>query len=178
MSDWNVVATLRGSEFRKATRLLGEFGRVERTPYYNVVVAEVADPRKLLESLDERLGHARDASAPIASVIPVTRTFRFQGEADLEAKANEVMRGLAPSLAGKSFHVRVHHRGARGVSGRDLEQKLAGVVLDALSEAGASGRIKFADPDAIVDVELVGARAGVSMWTRDELRQFPILHLD
>jgi tRNA(Ser,Leu) C12 N-acetylase TAN1 len=47
-----------------------------------------------------------------------------------------------------------------------------------LAAAGTPGSISFDDPDAIVAIESVGQRAGVSLWTREDLRRYPFLRLD
>jgi tRNA(Ser,Leu) C12 N-acetylase TAN1 len=38
--------------------------------------------------------------------------------------------------------------------------------------------IDFQDPDAILAVETVGQRGGLSLWTREQLRTYPFLGLD
>jgi tRNA(Ser,Leu) C12 N-acetylase TAN1 len=47
-----------------------------------------------------------------------------------------------------------------------------------LEMAGAEGEITFEDPDAILALETVGTRAGLSLWTREDLQRYPLLHLD
>jgi hypothetical protein len=43
---------------------------------------------------------------------------------------------------------------------------------------GNPGRITFADPDAILALETVDCRAGLSLWSREDLQRYPFLHLD
>jgi hypothetical protein len=50
--------------------------------------------------------------------------------------------------------------------------------LEALRATGSPGRIVFDDPDAVVVVEAVGDRAGLSAWGREDLQRYPFLHLD
>jgi hypothetical protein len=45
-------------------------------------------------------------------------------------------------------------------------------VLDAL---GTPGRISFAGPDAILQIETIDGHAGVSLWRREDLRRCPFL---
>jgi hypothetical protein len=52
------------------------------------------------------------------------------------------------------------------------------VLLEALAQAGTPGQITFDDPDAIVAVETVGNRAGLALWTREDLQRYPFLNLD
>ena len=82
-------------------------------------------------------------------------------------------------LAQSAFHVRMHRRGFKGrLSSQDEERFLDSVLLAALEEAGTPGRITFEDPDAIISVETVGQRAGMSFWRRDDLERYPFLRLD
>jgi tRNA(Ser,Leu) C12 N-acetylase TAN1 len=82
-------------------------------------------------------------------------------------------------LAGKRFHVRMHRRGMKGrLSSQAEERHLSEVLLAALEEAGTPGRVAFEDPDAVVAVETVGAGAGLSLWSREALHQYPFLKLD
>jgi tRNA(Ser,Leu) C12 N-acetylase TAN1 len=37
--------------------------------------------------------------------------------------------------------------------------------------------VVFDDPDAILSVDTVGDRAGLALWTREELRRYPFLGL-
>ncbi len=170
MDDWNVVATIRGDGFRQAVRTLQPFGRVKRTRFYNVLVADVGDPDAMLDEIG--------TSPSLASVIPVRRTFEFETKDELEANAKPILEALAPELDGRAFHVRVHHRGVSGMSSRDEERVLDIHLLEVLEHRGGPGRIRFDDPDAIIAVEILGHRCGISLWTRDDLRRHPILHLD
>ena len=47
-----------------------------------------------------------------------------------------------------------------------------------LARGGTIGKISFEDPDAVVSLETVGPRVGLSLWTREELERYPLLHLD
>ena len=64
------------------------------------------------------------------------------------------------------------------MSSQEEEQLMDKVLLEALETAGTPGSITFDDPDAIVAIETLGHRAGVSLWTRDDLRRYPFLRLD
>ncbi len=70
-------------------------------------------------------------------------------------------------------------RGLKGVISTQPEERfLDGALLTALAEAGTPGRISFTDPDRVIQIETVDARAGMSLWTRDELCRFPFLGVD
>jgi len=40
---------------------------------------------------------------------------------------------------------------------------------------GSPGRITFTDPDAILQIETIDGRAGVSLWQRDDLQRYTFL---
>jgi tRNA(Ser,Leu) C12 N-acetylase TAN1 len=177
--DWNVLVTTREGGFNRAYRLLREFGPVERTGFLNVLVLRVADPSTILGLLTERSSQEPDLAAVLGRVLPVTRTFTFQSPEEFEARARDAALAWVPDLAGKTFHVRLHRRGFKGrMASPEEERFLDGVLLEALQNAGTSGRITFDDPDAILAVETLGNQAGLSLWTREELRRYPLLRLD
>ena len=111
--------------------------------------------------------------------MPVTHTFTFQTPAIFEEKARETVSPWIPGLAAMGFHIRMHRRGFKGkISSMEEERFLDNFILDALERAGTPGHITFEDPDAIIVVETIGQRAGLSLWTREELQRYPLLHLD
>ena len=179
MRDWNVVVSVHDRQFTRGCRILAQFGRVERTEYYNVLVMKVADRAKFMEALADLVATVPDVLGVISRAAPATETFTFQDAEEFEAKAKQIVLAWLPRLAGKSFHVRLHRRGFRGrLSSQEEERLLDQTLLDALERTGAPGRISFDDPDAILDVETVSNRAGLSLWTREELTRYPFLKLD
>jgi tRNA(Ser,Leu) C12 N-acetylase TAN1 len=72
--------------------------------------------------------------------------------------------------------VRLHRRGFKGVLSTPHEERFLDEAL--LSALGVGGRISFTDPDAVIQIETIGGRAGMSLWTREELRQYPFLGTD
>ena len=51
------------------------------------------------------------------------------------------------------------------------------VLIEALEKRGAAGTISFTDADAVISIETVGQRAGMSLFTREEFARFPFLHV-
>lgn len=179
MQDWNVVISVREGGYPAARDLLREFAEVGRTHYFNVLVAKVADPRALLETLSELSTTVPDIPNFLARVVPLVVTFNFESPEHFETQAREAVLQWADQLAGKSFHVRVHRRGFKHeLPSPQEEQMLAEALLETMDKAGTPGRISFENPDAIVAVETVDDRAGMSLWTRDELSRYPLLGLD
>jgi len=174
--DWNVLVTVRDRGWGKALRLLRPLGEVAETHYYNVLLLRVEQPRRLLDTLLERAAADPAALECLARVAPADGSFEFQTREEFEARASDALRAMAPRLAGKSFHVRLHRRGFKGrISGQAEERALSALLLEELRAAGTPARIAFEDPDAVVAVETVGTQAGVSLWTREDLRRYPFL---
>jgi tRNA(Ser,Leu) C12 N-acetylase TAN1 len=138
---------------------------------------KVPDVDAFLGWLEKVWAESRIADV-VAHVRPVRETFHFQSPEEFETKAKELAQGLAERLAGKSFHVRIHRRGLKGrLSTKDEERSLADAILASLSSSGASARVAFDDPDAVLAADTVGDRAGIALWTRDDLRRYPFLGL-
>jgi tRNA(Ser,Leu) C12 N-acetylase TAN1 len=179
MKDWNVIVTIRDGGFARACALLGEFGAVNRTGLYNVVALRVADVGQFLEALRSRIEAEPGVRSDVGRVAAITQAFSFQSPEDFETHASEVVLQWAPRLAGKKFHVRMHRRGFQGrMSSQQEEHVLDKVLMEALAKTGTPGQIAFDDPDAIIDVETVGNRAGLAFWTREDLQRYPFLNLD
>jgi adenylyl- and sulfurtransferase ThiI len=139
----------------------------------------VDDPKRLLEALAERAAREPDAIALLGRVVPIRSTFPFQSPEEFEARARNAALAFLPELVGKGFHVRMHRHGFKGRLSSQAEERLLGtVLLEAQEKAGIPGRITFEDPDAILAVETVGNQAGLSLWTREDLRRYPFLRLD
>jgi tRNA(Ser,Leu) C12 N-acetylase TAN1 len=179
MHDWNVVVTVNDDHYNAARKILERFGRVDRTDYFNLLLMQVEDPRGLLDALQGEADQDPDSVVPLARVMPVVQTFTFQTAEDFEGKVRKAVWTWLPELGGKSFHLRMHRRGFKGkLSSMDEERFLDTYLLEALEMVGTQGEITFDDPDAILALETVGPRAGLSLWTREDLEHYPLLHLD
>ena len=179
MFDWNVVISVHGEGYRRASQVLGPLGELKSTDYYNVLVMRVEDRGRFLDRLSAIVTAVPDFLQIISRVVPAAEAFSFQSVEDFERQAKAAVLSWLPQLAGKSFHVRMHRRGIKQqMSGQEEERFLDVALLEALQAAGTPGRITFDDPDVIIDVETVGKRAGLSLWTRDDLERYPFLKLD
>jgi tRNA(Ser,Leu) C12 N-acetylase TAN1 len=178
MKDWNVVVSVHDRGFIRACEVLGELGYVGRTEYHNVLVMKVGDIRTFLDDIRQLLAEDPLLSSVFSRVVPVSETFTFQTAEEFEARAEEAALKWVPDLAGKSFYVRMHRRGFKGrISSQVEERRLSGVLMTALEAGGKRVRVSFEDADAVVAVETVGGRAGLSLWTRSELLRYPFLRL-
>lgn len=180
--DWNVITTVYDQRgLRHARRFLSRYGEVARTDFHNVLMLQVPDIEAFLAAMAAALEDNTGIFNDISRMLPAQATFSFASVAEFEDKARSVARQWADRLAGKSFHVRLHRRAgdASAKLRRHTEEVfLDNAILQHLSETGRSGRIRFEDPDYVVDIETVGLRAGMSIWSRDDLRRFPFLHVD
>jgi tRNA(Ser,Leu) C12 N-acetylase TAN1 len=179
MHDWNVVATVHEGGYNQGKRFLEQFGPVHRTDFYNILVMRVGDHQLFLEALRERTERNTEGFTSLARVIPVVETFTFQTPAEFETKSRHAVCAWLPVLANKGFHLRMHRRGLKGkLSSMDEERFLDTYILEALALAGTPGHINFDSPDAIIALESIGPRAGLSLWSSEELERYPCLHLD
>jgi tRNA(Ser,Leu) C12 N-acetylase TAN1 len=179
MRDWNVIVSVREGGYHRARKLLREFGAVSPSGFLNVLVMRVDNPKSVLEALAERSAKEPDALAFLGRVVPVRSTFTFQSPEQFEAWACDAALAFLPELAAKGFHVRMYRHGFKGRLSSQAEECLLGTVLqEALEKAGTPGHITFEDPDVILAVETLGNRAGLSLWTREDLHRYPFLRLD
>jgi tRNA(Ser,Leu) C12 N-acetylase TAN1 len=179
VKDWNIVVTIYQEGFRRALRALQDIGPTERSPYHNVLVMKVDDPMAVLEAV-ERLTEERPALYDaIARVAPGMRTFDFPSVESFKDHAKSIVLEWLPSLTGKSFHARLHRRGPKlDLHTPDVERFLNDVVIGATTRAGSPGRISFTDPDAVIVVDTIDDRAGLAMWTRENLARHRLLRPD
>jgi tRNA(Ser,Leu) C12 N-acetylase TAN1 len=179
MQGWNVVINLNIRGARQAYEKLGVFGTIRKTGFFNVLFMKVEDVPAMLETMRNWVEEDPRALSFLSRAVPAAVTFTFQSPEEFEAGAAEAVLNWAPSLAGKRFHVRMRRRGFKGrLSSLDEEHFLDKILLEATEKTGAAGKIAFDEPDAIISVETIGPWAGVSIWSREELKRYPFIGLD
>ena len=179
LDDWNVVVTLPEQTFREARRMLNRWGRVARTDFHNVLVMRVTDPKAFLADFAATVAETPGLLNLVSHVVPAQRAFSFDSSEEFEREAREIALRWLPDLAGSSFYVRLHRRGFKGIIATQPEERfLDEALLTALATAGTPGRISFDDADRVIQIETVDGRAGMSLWTREDLRRFPFLGVD
>jgi tRNA(Ser,Leu) C12 N-acetylase TAN1 len=173
----NVVVTVRDhDDYAYVEETLRNFGEVERTSFFNVLLLRVDEPEMFCEALASALVADRRLAGALGHAAPATHTFQFESTDEFEAATIAIARELADDVADASFHVRVHRRGGPSdLAAPDEESLIADTLLEALPAIGSSGVVTFDDPDVVVDVQTVGHWAGVGLRTRDDLRAFPFL---
>lgn len=179
MINWNIVICVYQDGFKRAVRALQRLGRVERSPYHNVLVMSAEDPMATLEAIERQAEQIPALYDAISRVSPFTQTFEFQSAEEFRDKARERVIDWLPRLAGRSFHVRFHRRGLRGdLRSPEVERFLDDVLLDALKQAGTPGTISFSDPGAVIAIETIDNRAGLALWSREELARHRLVRPD
>ena len=180
MLHWNVVVNLHEHGcFRRAFKVLQGLGAVYPTEFLNVLVMQVSNIPRFLETLNNWVCNDPSLLKLISRIVPVNCTFSFQSPAEFETKAKEAVLYCLPQLAGKSFHVRMHRRGFKGrISSPEQERFLDRILLEELEKRGNPGEITFEGADAIVVVETVGQLAGISCWNREELQRYRLLKIE
>jgi tRNA(Ser,Leu) C12 N-acetylase TAN1 len=179
MRDWNVIISIYQDGFRRAQRALETLGSVEPSSYHNVLVMKVDDPMALLDAVEQRTEEIPALYDAISRVAPAQRAFEFHSAEEFRDKARDVLCEWVPQLAGRSFHVRFHRRGARhDLGSAETERYLDDVILDALREVGTPATISFADADAVIAIDTIDERAGLALWTRENLTRHRLLRPD
>jgi tRNA(Ser,Leu) C12 N-acetylase TAN1 len=179
MHDWNIVVTIHQGHFQQAIRFLESFGDTGKTDYFNVLVMKVDDSEQFLEDVSNEIQAAATPGNIISRIMPASVTFDFQVPAEFESQLQQTVEPWLRQLAGGRFYVRMHRRGFKGrLSSQDEERFLDHYLMDRLAVQDAMGSIDFEDPDYIIDIETVGQRAGVSLWSREQRKRYALLKLD
>ncbi|MFN3484016.1 MAG: RsmD family RNA methyltransferase [Planctomycetota bacterium] len=178
-ADWNIVVSVREGRFNEARRLLAPLARPAKTPFFNLLTLKVEDPVRFLDDLGRLAAERPEAGEILGRVSPAQEAFFFASAAEFRERSEKIAEAWAPRLADRTFYVRVRRRGLRArLSSLEEERRLAGTVLDALTRAGRTARVRFEDPDAVLVVDIVGTRAGMAVWTRQELARYPWIRPD
>ena len=45
-------------------------------------------------------------------------------------------------------------------------------------QAGTPSKISFTDPDVVIEIDTIDNRAGLGLWTREELARYHVLRPD
>jgi len=178
MKDWNVVVSVNEKGFSQAVNSLIAFGEVTKTEFFNLLVMKVENITEMCDDLKNRLEGDPSSLSFLSRLIPVTKSFTFQTPQEFEQKLKEAVSEWAPKLEGKGFHIRMHRRGFKGrLSSLDEEKMLDEFLLGLTREGGSPGHITFEDPDIIIAVETVSNRAGLSIWSREDLKRYPFVRI-
>jgi tRNA(Ser,Leu) C12 N-acetylase TAN1 len=133
--DWNVIISIYQDGFRRVIHALKDLGTVERSPYYNVLVMKADHAIGLLESVERKTEESPALYDAISRVAPAMRNFEFGSADEFKEKAGSMLREWSQRLAGRSFHVRLHRRGAsHGLKTSDV--KLCATIASPMVSSG------------------------------------------
>lgn len=179
MKDWNVIISVYQDGFRRAIHALSALGSIDRSPYHNVLVMAVADPVALLEAVERETDSKPALYDAISRVAPAMRCLEFHSAEEFEEKAKSIVMEWLPRLGGRSFHVRLHRRGFKhDLRTPDAERFLDDALLDALKKAETPGSISFSDPDMVIAIDTIDDRAGIALWSCEELAHHRLVRPD
>lgn len=179
MPSWNVIVTVREEGLRDAKRILRQFGTVEVSSFFNVLLVRVEDVSEFLHDFAGEFSKKPYFEDSISRVTPVMRSFVFNSRDEFENKVKRHTEEWLDRLTKKTFYVRMHRRGFKeSMKSVNEEQFLDRYILNSLQERGTSAKVSFEDPDYIIDIESLNNQAGISIWSRDDIRAYPFLHPD
>ena len=179
MKDWNLVVTIFQDGYRHTLRALRVLGSIERTPYHNVLAMKADDPVKILEAIELKTQESTALYDAISRVSPAIHNFDFQSAEEFLEKTKSVLVAWSPQLTGRSFHVRFHRRGSKyDLVTQQTEHSLNETILETTAKLGAQGKLSFTDPDVVIAIDTIDDRAGLALWTRDDLSRHRLLRPD
>jgi len=150
-------------------RALGSFSG---TRYPAVVAGSVAGDAATVirEAYRTRL----ELFAAVERIVPVEESVAFERD-DVTERLCEALEGAGSRLAGRSFYVRARLRGLKGrVEHQAVERALGAFLLERAEAAGQAARVRFADTDVVVAVEVLGSTVGYAYLDR-ELRAIDLV---
>jgi adenylyl- and sulfurtransferase ThiI len=140
---------------------------------------KVEDTVVLLEAIEKRTQENPALYDAISRVAPATRNFDFLSEEEFIEKAKAIFLEWLPHLTGRSFHVRLRRRATKhDLQTQEAERLFNDAIVDATTKAGILGKVSFTDPDVVIAIDTVDNRAGLGLWTRDELTRYHVLRPD
>jgi tRNA(Ser,Leu) C12 N-acetylase TAN1 len=179
VKDWNVIITIYQQGFRRAISALQSIGPTDRTTYYNVLVMKVDEPMVALETIKHLTEERPALYDAIARVAPAEVTFEFQTPEGFKNCTRCFLLRFLPKLAGRSFHVRLHRRGSKlDLQTPEAERLFNDFIVTETGKSGAAARVTFTEPDAVIAIDTVDDRAGIAMWTHEDLARYRLLHPD
>lgn len=178
--EWNVIVSINGDGYQVARQMLSEYGKTHVTDYFNVLALQVEDIEEFLDQMRALYAMKVPALQNIGRIVPVTHRFNFQSPEEFETRARDVVSQWLKELAGRHFYVRMHRRGFKGrLSSVEEEHFLDGYILEQLVKQEMTlAKVDFEAAERVIAVETLGQQAGMSLWSDDELVQYPFLKLD
>ncbi len=175
--SWNILATAKDHQQRHLARRLTRFGDFDWTAYRGLLVGRVEDQpaffTQLLRCEEDEPGFL----APVARIVPISRTIGFTPE-NLLCQLEEIVLGWAGQIDSRTFYVRCERRGHAGLlHSHDIEQALEAILRQYLLAEGHQPRVDFKDPELIIAVELIDNVCGVGLITKALREHHPFVRV-
>ncbi len=141
---------------------------------------KVDNPTAVLETIEHETEQNTALYDSISRVAPAMRTADFHSVAEFLEKLKTILIEWSSRLNSRSVHVRLHRRGRHGHDLRtpDTERLFDDFLLDATAAAGSPCTISFTHPDAIIAIDTIDDRAGLGLWTSQDLARHRLLRPD
>jgi tRNA(Ser,Leu) C12 N-acetylase TAN1 len=164
MKACNLLVTMaEGAHFGYLLRELSRFGEFQKTEFFGVILGQVPDLTDFLEDFRQHVDEKDSFCQEISRIVPFDSFFVFRPDNFLD-KVREAVTPYLEQLTGKRFYVRLERRGLKGkIFSPDVERSLDTFIVEKLAEKGATATVDFSNPDAVIAVEKVGDRCGVSL---------------
>lgn len=176
--DWNVLVTAQQGGQRRLRYALRRLVRLRTAGFRNVLIGRVPAPDALLSDLAALRTERPILDEWLGKVVPIERTFLVD-VARFQEQLQEQVGHFLDRLAGRTFHVRVERRGHKGtINTHRCEQALGDYVCAALERSGIAPSVAFANPAAVLAVEVLGPVAGIGFVTREQRQRFPFVKMD
>jgi tRNA(Ser,Leu) C12 N-acetylase TAN1 len=179
MWEFNILATMaQHGRYGQLLHDLSDYGEFHKTNFHGVILGQVADVGKFLETVHLRRQEQLIAFQDLGRIVPLETVFTYELD-DFLAKLCQAIRPWLEKLADRRFHVRFERRGLKGeIVSPDIEQALDAFILDELEDLGQGARVDFEDSDLVVAIETVGDRCGVGLITRELSERYDFVRVD
>jgi len=176
MKACNLLVTMaEGAHFGYLLRELSHYGEFHKTEFFGVILGQVENLREFLEDIRRRFAENDPFCREIGRMVSFDCFFVFR-IGDFPDKIRAAVMPYLEKLVGKSFYVRLERRGLKGrIVSPEVERSLDAFIVEKLAEEGTSATLDFDRPDAVIAIETVGDRCGVSLLTRETMDRYEFL---
>lgn len=174
---WNILITVKGEGMRQAKKALQYYGKIEPSHYSDVLKLKVTNMNAFLDDFNVLYRSKSFLQDCISGVQPLMETFYFDTKENFEKKVKAILKKWLTRLNGKSFYVCLNCKGQEDlIHPASEEQYLDHYVINLLELQKGTAYENFDDPDYVIDIETLDRNAGISIWSREDLKSYPFIH--
>ena len=176
---WNVLASAKEGKFQDALHVLHKFGHAWSTNFYNVIALKVVDIDTFLNEFKQFNRRHSYADQVFSRIAPAKKIFHFSNIEEFENEVEAYMRTRTGDLNLNTFCLRIHRHGSeQEIPSRQSEERfLAKKLLEKLWEKDMNADVDFDAPDFVLDIETLNGQAGISLWSKNELKDAPFINV-